>query len=113
MFSSFITDRDGNYRLRNEWETLCLNFKWYAIIAFTIGCLVIGCGKSTRTDPHAVDPEQSIIKHLPTGATNVKVLGNEWATFDLDVQGRVRHFMYRSHRPCSSNSTQLIVELRD
>lgn len=52
-------------------------------------------------------------KHVPPGAKNVVVLGDDWYTFELETDGKKRKFLYRAHMMGSNAATSTITELRD
>jgi hypothetical protein len=51
--------------------------------------------------------------HIPPGAKKVVALGCEWYTFELEVGGRTRKFLYRVRNPNYNSATETITELRD
>ena len=57
--------------------------------------------------------EETKTVHLPPDARNVVILGNHWYTFELDVGGKTRKFMYRARYLGTNGGTETITELRD
>lgn len=71
-----------------------------------LALLVAGCGEAPKPKPveeqvaeTAVERENRLIKYaievLPNNAKAVTDLGNGWMTFDLEMDGKSRRFLYR------------------
>ena len=62
-------------------------------------CFLVGC--NIHQSPHG---------NIPPNSKNIQSLGDGWYTFELNVQGKDRKFMFR--RTGSGNtSTETITEL--
>lgn len=63
--------------------------------------LVCGCSESVI--------QSKDIKFMPTGAKNVNDLGNGWSTFELEMDGATRKFLFHREilNPYSSNPVGL------
>lgn len=48
---------------------------------------------------------------LPNGVSNVQSLGNGWLTFDLEVGGRKRTFLYARFKSASNYAVPVCTEL--
>lgn len=99
----------------------------YLLPAILVSLLAVGCDGGqrhrvtsparTHDNPNA-KPEEVYIEEylnrdavLPTGATKIRPLGNGWMTFELQVEGKTRKFMYgrfKSHQ----DAVPAIVELQ-
>lgn len=78
-----------------------------AAITVVIAALT-GCGSTP--EERAMSTQAS---HVPPGAKNVVVLGKDWYTFELDVGGKNRKFLYRSRGMGTNYATETITELKD
>jgi len=78
------------------------------LIALLVSIGLTGCSIS-------IDYQQEVVRdHLPTGVKNVRSMGNSWLTFELEVNGKNRKFLYRGNKLDRSNcATEAITELRD
>jgi len=83
-----------------------MKFLMPLVIALSL-CLV-GCRKPPEEFKFDV---QSF--HLPANASNVKSLGNYWYSFELEINGKRRQFLYRAYRMDTNCATETITELRD
>ncbi|MFW1331713.1 hypothetical protein ACEV9E_23885, partial [Vibrio parahaemolyticus] len=52
-------------------------------------------------------------ENFPPGEKNVASLGRDWYTFELEVGGKTRKFLYRVHNPRYNSATETITELKD
>lgn len=50
---------------------------------------------------------------LPTGATNITHIGGGWLTFELEMKGRKRTFMYARSRTSHGNLVSTITEISE
>lgn len=77
---------------------------------------LVGCGgpppKSTE-QKQADHLKAASEDHVPPGAKKVVSLGRDWYTFELEVGGKTRKFLYRVHNPHYNFATETITELKD
>lgn len=100
----------------------------FFFVMFVVLCLAGTTGCAKKVEKHVavqvdVAPKQgpdyktrkiAPDKHLPTEATNVKLLNNFWTYFELDVGGKTRKFlMHHSHPKDDWQGRESLVELRD
>ncbi len=101
-----------------------MNVKKY----FLVAALAAGCSHGDGSNEVWVDkkpnanvaPERLYINEfrgknaaLPAGAKNVTHVGNGWVTFDLDVKGRVRTFLYARTLASGQYPVPAITELSE
>lgn len=82
------------------------------IIALTVACL-IGCGNSPPPAQAHKSQEENIVKMLPPGHTNLKSLGNQWFSYDLEVGGKKRQFMARYSTGSHGEYSLAVTELQE
>jgi len=82
------------------------------IIPFTllIGFMLCGCDPRVPTQPDSPQARSYAEEYLPAGAKNIVNRGNNWVTFDLEIDGRVRRFLFKRVPSGGSND---ITELKD
>ena len=66
--------------------------------------MIVGCTDSASD----ADFKQS---NLPSDATNVQMIGNDWITFNLIVEGRQRTFLYHGWHIGGNGGVEAITEL--
>lgn len=76
------------------------------LFVLMVAVLLTGCGGKPSPQP------QTATKLLPPGATNVKELGNEWYTFELEVNGQKRNFLYHWWNGSHGEQGTCLTELK-
>ena len=68
--------------------------------------MIVGCAsiKSASETDYKND-------NLPSDATNVQMIGNNWITFNLIVEGRQRTFLYHARNVGGNTGVEAITEL--
>jgi hypothetical protein len=51
------------------------------------------------------------VERLPNGSKKVMDLGNDWYTFEAEINGKTRMFLYHSYHHGSDSSMDAITEL--
>lgn len=84
--------------------------KYLGVLALlTVGFLAAGCGPQTEEQKRQA-LQQFTNSSLPTGAKNVRELGNGWKFFEMELEGRNRKFLYRAGG-CGNSNTECVTEL--
>jgi len=69
------------------------DYFWWLLMAFTLAlpavATVAGCGGPNLSPPP--------VTGLPSGAYNLNSVGNGWYTFELEINGRYRKFLYHRY----------------
>lgn len=85
-----------------------------------IGCVRTNEARVDKTLPASVPPERAYISEycdkdacLPKGAKNIVDRGHGWMTFDLEINGRKRQFLYARTIASSGNPVPAITELSE
>lgn len=81
-----------------------------ATLALGATLLVQGCTPSTPAE-QAQAEVKSATENLPSGATDVTPIGNNWTTFRMVVNGQERAFLYR-YNDWGNATTETITELK-
>lgn len=66
--------------------------------------LIAGCTSSASDEDFKKN-------NLPDDATNIQMIGNNWVTFNLIVEGRQRTFMYHGRSIGGNTGVEAITEL--
>jgi predicted small lipoprotein YifL len=82
------------------------------ILALVLACL-IGCGPQPPAAHAEPVQEANITKMLPHGYTNLKKLGNQWFSYDLEVGGKKRQFMVRYSTGSHGEYSLAVTELHE
>jgi hypothetical protein len=83
-----------------------LVFAGLLLLATSDGCTQIETAveRENRLDKFGVEK-------LPNGSKKVLDLGNDWYTFELEIDGKNRKFLYHSYHHGSDSSMDAITEL--
>lgn len=84
--------------------------KCLVILALFIFC---GCEQVPESyNQKEIRLQQYVLSHLPNGAKNINDIGNDWYTFELEINGKNQSFLFR--RTGSGNSiTECITKVSD
>lgn len=88
---------------------------WFAVLWCGV---LIGCGPSAppvEKPPQAVPARyhsSSKDGELPDGATNVKKIGGGWVTFDVELEGKKRTFLFTRYATHNGSTVGAITELK-
>ena len=67
--------------------------------------MIVGC------EPSNISDDKFTSVQLPSNAKDVNLLGNNWITFNLEVEGRRRTFMYHGASLNGDGARECITEL--
>ncbi len=76
------------------------------LLILTITAMIAGCSEPADSSEAEFTKAQ-----LPVNAREVTVLGNNWITFKLNVEGKDRSFMYHGEGLGSRYAHECITEL--
>lgn len=86
--------------------------KYVSVLALLVVSFLV-CGCQPQTEEQKCEAlKQFTNSSLPSGAKNVRELGNGWRYFEVELEGRNRKFLYRASG-CGNNNTETVTELSE
>lgn len=86
--------------------------KYLGVLALLAASFLV-CGCQPQTEAQKREALQQFTNSaLPSGAKNVRELGNGWRYFEVELEGRNRKFLYRSSG-CGNSNTETVTELSE
>lgn len=88
-----------------------------AIAGLVLICILglVGCkkhpGNFTIHDNVTVATEERFIQGLPIGAYDVRDIGNGWHTFECEINGKTKMFMFARYRTAHGYAVGTITEV--